>query len=298
MATLLKMMWSGYGFVFDELADPRTKTWFLVAKPYQGLCILGIYLLFVLKIGPNWMKNRPPYNVEKFMIIHNLVQVLACGYVFIEMIVYAWGWNYRWFCEPVDFTDNPHAMNVAGFVYHYYMLKYLDLIDTIFFVLRKKQNQISFLHVFHHTGMVALIWGATTYLPGGHGTLVGMINSFVHVVMYSYYLLTVAMPSVKNSLWWKKHITQLQIIQLAWCCLHMAALIFKEDCGYPRWVVFVFLPNDLFLLTLFVDFYIKTYIKKPKAKVEQVQIQNGDTKKQLFEDTIVRQRFEQTQTNL
>ena len=28
--------------------------------------------------------------------------------------------------------------------------KLVDLLDTIFFVLRKKSNQISFLHVYHH----------------------------------------------------------------------------------------------------------------------------------------------------
>ncbi|CAF4754769.1 unnamed protein product [Pieris macdunnoughi] len=285
MATLIRTIWLGYGFIFDELADPRTKSWFLVAKPYQGLCVLGLYLLFVLKIGPNWMKNRQPFNVDKLMIIHNLIQVVACSYVFYEAIIYAWGWNYRWFCEPIDYSYTEHALNVAGMAHHYYMLKYLDLLDTIFFVLRKKSNQISFLHIYHHTGMVMMIWGAVTYFPGGHGTLIGMVNSFVHVVMYGYYLLTVAMPSVKQSLWWKKHITQIQIIQLAWCCIHMFVLVFKQDCEYPRWVAILFLPNDLFMLTLFVDFYIRTYIKKPKVTPVQ-----SESKEKMFEESIVRQR--------
>lgn len=33
-------------------------------------------------------------------------------------------------------------------------------------VLRKKDDHISFLHVYHHTGMCALAWGGAKYLPG------------------------------------------------------------------------------------------------------------------------------------
>ncbi|KAH9642897.1 hypothetical protein HF086_005179 [Spodoptera exigua] len=52
------------------------------------------------------------------------------------------------------------------------------------------------------------------FAASGHGTLIGVINSFVHVVMYAYYLLSVVMPSVKNSLRVKKHVTQLQIVSM------------------------------------------------------------------------------------
>jgi hypothetical protein len=38
------------------------------------------------------------------------------------------------------------------------------------------------------------------------------VNSFVHVVMYSYYLLTSVWPEYRNNLWWKKYITQLQMV--------------------------------------------------------------------------------------
>ncbi|KAL0892510.1 hypothetical protein ABMA27_015612 [Loxostege sticticalis] len=264
MAAILQKAWQGYQVLFEEWPDPRTKPWPLVAKPYQGLIMLAIYLMFVLKWGPKWMKDRPPFNLDKILIVYNGLQVIGCFYLFVSAIYYAWGWDYRWVCEPVDYSNNEKALRVARFVYLYFLLKVIDLLDTVFFVLRKKFNQVSFLHVYHHTGMVMLIWGASTYFPGGHGTLVGVINSFVHVIMYSYYLLTVAVPSVKQSLWWKKYITQLQILQFFWCVVHMGITVFKPDCEYPRWVAAVFLPQNLFMLILFIDFYIKTYIRKPK----------------------------------
>ena len=82
----------------------------------------------------------------------------------------------------------------------------------MFFVLRKKNAQITFLHVYHHTGMVLLGWGGTKYIAGGHGIFVGLINSVVHAVMYFYYLLSVVKPEYKKSVWWKKYITQLQMV--------------------------------------------------------------------------------------
>lgn len=45
----------------------------------------------------------------------------------------------------------------------------------------------------------------------------------------------------------------------------MSLLVFKTDCEFPRWTAAVFLPQNLFMLVLFLDFYIKTYVKKPKA---------------------------------
>lgn len=48
---------------------------------------------------------------------------------------------------------------------------------------------------------------------GGHGTLLGLINSFVHIIMYSYYLLAAFGPTVQKYLWWKKYLTTLQMVK-------------------------------------------------------------------------------------
>jgi hypothetical protein len=47
---------------------------------------------------------------------------------------------------------------------------------------------------------------------GGHGTFLGTINSFVHIVMYLYYFITNTWPQYKNNIWWKKYVTQLQMV--------------------------------------------------------------------------------------
>ncbi|XP_072940385.1 very long chain fatty acid elongase 7-like isoform X2 [Epargyreus clarus] len=289
MVVLLKKFYNGYQFIMETAgADPRTQDWPLVAKPAHGLCILGLYLMFVLKWGPRWMKNRPAYNVDKAMIVYNFIQVVLCTYVFIEALWYAWGWNNNFACS-VDYSNDYKAIRAAEAVYHYYLLKYLDLFDTVFFILRKKFNQASFLHLFHHFNTVIMGWVAITFLPGGHGSFISVINSFVHIVMYFYYFLTISVPSVNNSAWWKKHITQLQIVQLAWVAIHMLSLPFKEDCNYPRITVALLVPSNIFMLILFLDFYIKSYVKKPEDKKEKIatdsQTTNGrvSNKNEVFE---------------
>lgn len=69
--------------------------------------------------------------------------------------------------------------------------------------------------------MVAAIWSTARFMPGGHASLLGIINCGVHVVMYTYYFLTAFKPELKRSLWWKKHITQIQLVrmQLKYFCL-------------------------------------------------------------------------------
>ncbi len=39
---------------------------------------------------------------------------------------------------------------MANVCWIFYISKFIELLDTLFFILRKKFNQITFLHVFHH----------------------------------------------------------------------------------------------------------------------------------------------------
>lgn len=39
-----------------------------------------------------------------------------------------------------------------------------------------------------------------------------MVNSFVHVVMYTYYGLAGLGPKVQKYLWWKRYVTILQLV--------------------------------------------------------------------------------------
>ncbi|KAL1465614.1 hypothetical protein WDU94_005169 [Cyamophila willieti] len=61
--------------------------------------------------------------------------------------------------------------------------------------------------------MVFWCWAYIKFIKGEQGVIIGIINSFVHVVMYSYYFLAALGPQVQKHLWWKKYITRLQLVR-------------------------------------------------------------------------------------
>lgn len=261
-----------YKYIFTDLADPRTNGYFLIGSPISLYTILFSYLYFVKVCGPKFMKNRKPYELKRTIQIYNLLQILANLWLFNEA-QRIWR-NYNWSCEPVDYSDSPSALRVSLACYLYFLNKISDLLDTVFFVLRKKDRQITFLHVFHHTLMPFATWHVTKYFPGGHLTFIGLVNTFVHVLLYGYYYLASLGPEVQKYLWWKKYLTRIQLIQFCMVFIHNSQL-FIYDCGYPKWTVWFTLPNAVFFYYLFNDFYQKSYTEVNTKKEE---IANGATK--------------------
>lgn len=115
------------------------------------------------------------------------------------------------------------------------------LVFQVFFVLRKKNSQVTFLHVYHHSIMPFTWWFGVRFAPGrvfsdfhdmtrvsfdilwlssdtlffisgGMGTFHALLNCVVHVIMYSYYGLTAMGPNYQKYLWWKKYLTTIQLV--------------------------------------------------------------------------------------
>jgi elongation of very long chain fatty acids protein 7 len=146
----------------------------------------------------------------------------------------------------------------------------VELLDTVFFVLRKKQSQVTFLHVYHHSCTMFFSWAYLKFLPGEQGVVIGLLNSFVHVVMYTYYLIAALGPRFQKYLWWKKYMTWIQLTQF---CVMLAYLIsiIAMDCKLPKALTFFFVANVVVFLYLFGNFYRQAY-NKPK------NVTNGDVK--------------------
>ncbi|CAO1420607.1 unnamed protein product [Diamesa hyperborea] len=265
-----------WDFLFTEMADQRTNGWPMIASPVPGMTIIGLYLYFVNSWGPRYMKDRKPFVLKGTLIAYNFIQVMISVYLFTEGLNGAWLRHYSWRCQPVNWANDDLGRREARGCYVYFIAKLTELLDTVFFVLRKKDRQVTFLHLYHHTVMPMISWGATKYYPGGHGTFIGVINSFVHIVMYFYYMLAAMGPEFQKYLWWKHWITNLQMIQFGMAFTHSAQLLWT-DCGYPRWSVCFTLPNAIFFYMLFNDFYKKSYTKKGKAAeaAKKIKIANA-----------------------
>ncbi|XP_063627894.1 very long chain fatty acid elongase AAEL008004-like [Cydia splendana] len=261
MALILKAAVRLYYYLNEDIADPRTQNWFLMRTPWPGVAIIVLYLASVFYWLPAFMRSRRAYDLRGVIAVYNATQIIMCGYVVYKSLVLGWFSHYRLFCQPVD--EGPNSVEYAWHVcYAYFYIKIIDLLDTVFFILRKKQEQVTFLHVYHHFGVIMVAWGITKWVPGGHMTMLVTLNSFVHMVMYTYYLLTVWDDSYRHSLWWKKHVTQLQLLQFTYLMVHFGALVVKRECDYPRPCAYIMFPQNLFMVLMFGDFYYRTYIKK------------------------------------
>lgn len=100
---------------------------------------------------------------------------------------------------------------------------------------------------------------------GGHSTFFALLNTFVHIVMYFYYMVAAMGPEYQKYIWWKKYLTSFQMIQFVAIFVHQFQLLFTE-CNYPKsFMVWIALHGLLFLF-LFSDFYKTKYTDKKAVK--------------------------------
>ena len=58
------------------------------------------------------------------------------------------------------------------------------------------------------------VWFGVRFTPGGHAVFFGMLNTFVHVIMYFYYMVAAMGPNYSKFIWWKKYLTAIQMVSL------------------------------------------------------------------------------------
>jgi phosphatidylglycerophosphate synthase len=47
---------------------------------------------------------------------------------------------------------------------------------------------------------------------GGHSTFFALLNTFVHIIMYFYYMVSAMGPKYQKYIWWKKYLTTFQMV--------------------------------------------------------------------------------------
>lgn len=149
------------------------------------------------------------------------------------------------------------------------MSKFVDLIDTFFYVLRKKdETHINFLHLYHHISVPTfgyMLMKINPMVPCTHVFIV--MNTFVHCCMYSYYALAALGPAVRRYLWWKRYITVMQLSQFGVGMLY-GLLVLCFQTNYPPVWLYFGLTQPPFFFWMFYDFYRKTY-KMEQKKLEK-----------------------------
>ncbi|CAG2180597.1 unnamed protein product, partial [Oppiella nova] len=159
--------------------------------PIPVIIIMSAYLLFVTRLGPWIMSRRPALELRGPMLTYNTVMVAINAYFFFKFIslsqygrVFA---NFQ-FPSKYDNSERTHALILTTYLYS--VSKFIDLLDTVFFVLRKRNRQVTGLHLYHHTIVPLLAWMTMKIMPTVPAFhIFGILNSLVHTIMYSYYAL-------------------------------------------------------------------------------------------------------------
>jgi hypothetical protein len=269
-------------FVFDNVATPNslgTKTpeqcfdeaGVLAGTASGSLCffpqlnwlvsweaILGGHITYALLIYAmrQAMKNRGEVGGLKYpMLFYNFIQIVLSSLMVIGMLPY--------------FLQFPNFFNINGlfsadiefWVLVHFLAKFLDMFDTVFIVLRKKDKQFSFLHVYHHT-TIGIIWGFLLHYGAGNGAAYwgAWINSLVHALMYSHYFFSSL--GFDNPL--KTYLTKFQMFQFALCILQ-AIIVTVVPNNFPRSLAALQMVYHPTLLYLFYDYLQGEIAAKKKA---------------------------------
>merc|ERR1712088_1229498 len=93
--TLMEKWQENYHYVFTELRDPRVDDWLFMSSPWPVLAL--------------WVFQK------------------AC---------YFWlTGRYNWLCQPVDYSNTEEGMLAADRAWWYFFSKFIDYLDSFFFVL-------------------------------------------------------------------------------------------------------------------------------------------------------------------
>ena len=147
LATVANTLNYAFFEYWEENWDPRTRDYaFARGGILPILFAMSFYAYFSKKIGPELMKNRKPFELRNAMLFYNITTVLMNAYFFLVSLYYLnFGielFNFKFpernIKEVSDFDKKK-----VNLVFFYVLTKLYDLLDTMFFVLRKKNNQIT-----------------------------------------------------------------------------------------------------------------------------------------------------------
>ncbi|XP_016995627.2 very long chain fatty acid elongase 4 [Drosophila takahashii] len=246
-----------YFYPFPDKADERTRDWPLVESPWNVPVLLAAYFLMVY-YGPKWTSRHKPLQLRVPLFFHSVSMILLNGYICLELVSQTRALGYSLGCQPCRVNYSPQEMRIATALWWFYISKVLEFADTAFFILRQKWTQLSFLHVYHHSTMFVFCWVVVKWVPTGSTYVPAMINSFIHIIMYSYYALSVLGPRVQKFLRWKRYLTRLQLVQFIFIFLWASQMLLR-GCEYGTWITLSMAIYSLPFLFMFGKFYVQNY---------------------------------------
>lgn len=271
-----------FDFVYNETA--LSSVWVLSTAPLYFL------ILLLLKKIVEW--RGKPFHFNALVIGHNwFLSVVSMVLLIFMVLELGQMMNRTSFFSVFCDVEGRHSRGSIYYLYFInYLLKYVELWDTVLLCLRGKPTP--FLHVYHHAATLLLCWTQLLF----HSCVQWVpitINLFIHVIMYAYY----ALHAMGVDVWWKKYLTTMQIIQFVFaligCFGGFVPRLMHEFSNGARgynchgnvtggWIGVGILFS---YLLLFIRFYQQTYQQRRSYKGKRIPSadreghENGSAKK-------------------
>lgn len=253
-------------FEHNKLLEQRIATGAQPELPFvspQVLLGANVVYVIVTAILYKWMKGRKEgFNLKPVIAVYNAVCVVLAGYVVYGIVITKWEDPESFVCIQGDRSDKK-CRYLAHVFWVFYIQKFWEFADTWFFILRRSFRQVTFLHLFHHSSITVVVGFIIPYDFCGDMYLPILLNAFVHVLMYSHYLVTAI--GIKS--WWRQYLTSVQLAQFVLISVQSCISLRRgQGCGAPDWAKLLMVAYMFSMLLLFGNFFVRRYlIKQPQA---------------------------------
>lgn len=254
---------------WQENGDAKVSNDFtlMYGGPWKVLAIVVAYAFAVLRLGPRFMRDRKPYDLRPFMLVFNgfLFGINGAGFL-VALWVTQLGSN-SWSCS----MDNSRWHGLSGLTMKYLGNIYLwmrlcEFLSTGFNVLRKKNDKNMFGQVLHNGVLVLYAYWGLKFFPRGMYCFLPLMDSITQSVRLAYLVLASAGNGLHFSLWWKKHVTQMQMATQAILLVNCVYLAFMPNCAGPMSLKAIVFVYSLGSLSQYVPLYRRMYLSAEATK--------------------------------
>lgn len=266
VANAYHRFWESYGEEVakynERVANGTQPDHFFLDWNSQVLPAVSLYVI-IIAVLTAYMKNRKTrFELKPLMIVYNLICVCLAGAV---CVIIAISYPGKVICNHFDVETEMGKLRSFG-MWLYYIQKFFEFADTFFFILRQSWRQVTFLHIYHHASIAIVVRQFMLYDMNGDSIVAAFMNSFIHVLMYSHYALSI----LGKKSWYRKYLTQMQLVQFTIILVQMvASYIISSDCGVPDYLKLLQIVYQVTMLALFSNFYFKAYNEEGAKKAVQ-----------------------------
>jgi len=263
--------YAGYG-VFPAADSFATREAIIGVADYSFYAVI-VYLLIIFCIPPLLKEYeippwRPKYLIAawNFMLaVFSIVGSSICVPNYIWLLLNA-GWHNA-IC-----VDRSGWVGYNGiYAFAFIVSKNFDLVDTMWLV--AGQRNIIFLHWYHHASVVLYCLQTATSMAA-ITSLHGIMNYFVHSLMYTYYFFSQLKHDCPVFSYLYPYRSILTILQTLQMFIGFGAIIYVyilgDECpaSHSETINYGMIVYSSYAL-LFVKFFVDNYIRKKKSKKQK-----------------------------